>query len=864
MRDEASGTSSYGQHIEKIRSTELPDLINQVYLDSSGQPRAPRSVLNAVHDRLCNGPMISNPHSSSPSGLKTKEEIDEVRSLVCEEVFRMPRRGGRLEMDPDAQERGWELVFTSGATASLQDVARYLDFNGRGRFAYLEQSHSSLLGLRDIVTRECRDKGADGCDVLQEEKVIEWVKRRARSEGVSLLALPLQCNATGKRYNELVSAALKAREELESNTSQRKVYILLDAASYLSPSSNLPLKAKSCHQPDFVCFSFLKILGYPSGLGGLLILRGSASVLLSGKQYYGGGTLEAVTSRQHWKQPAREIKEAFEDGTQNLFGITAVKNALKVLRSKDLLKGWDQASDYVDDLTRRLWDMMSNLRHSNGSPVVKVYSSKPVDWSDSPKEAFHLPQQSQGPILLFNVMRSISRSNHLESRLVDPAEVDRLACVENIHLRSGRMCNVGAITKALELDEGDIKKLWERGIGCGSVVADSNRRLESDEAEEERLKGLVSGCIRVSLSAWNTLDDLDQLIHFLRKYFVVETEADCEYQYCEDGCESVDSCNSSSESSQATSDTSHSVHDEAESEHYLKDLHLYPIKSCACQALSSGEKWKLTPTGLQYDRQFCIVDIANGKVMSQKQCAKMARIRPTIRVGTQMLEILLIDDDEQEETELSVSLNSIEAELKDQQRGYDMCGKTLHPSLYTSKAISGPLSAFLGRDCTLGRYPDGKLLDDRTPLLFSNESPFLLITSESVKQVCHWIEEEEEKQAQEDRVSLAFRSNFILSSSSSANVPFYEEKNIRRVSIGPFQFAVMGPCRRCQMIALDQINGRPAPEILTVVARHCRCQEGKYKSRLLFGLHLMWLQQENSTDVQDFYIHSGMPVTLHH
>lgn len=856
-----------------IRPTELPDLVDQVYLDSSGQPRAPRSLLNAVHDRLCNGPMISNPHSSSPSGLKTKEEIDEVRSLVCEEIFNVPRRGGRLEADSKARDVGWELVFTSGTTASLQDVARYFNFEGQGRFAYLEQSHSSLLGLRDLVLKE---GGAEGSDVLREDEAVEWVRRQSRSKGISLIALPLQCNATGKRYNRLIFAVLKAREEAEINTSQRKVYILLDAASYLSPSTNLPLHPESCHQPDFVCFSFLKLLGYPSGLGGLLVLRGSASVLLSGKQYYGGGALEAVTSRQSWKQPAREIKEALEDGTQNLFGIIAVKSALKVLRSDNLLKSWDQASNYVDSLTHRLWESMNDLQHSNGSPVVKFYSAKSEPWSKNyDKEAFHLPKQSQGPILLFNVKRSASRSSNPGSRLIDPAEVDRLACVENTHIRSGRMCNVGAITKALELDEHDIQLLWERGIGCGSAATSNRAVLEGDEVEEERLRSLVSGCLRVSLSAWNTVDDLDQFIFFLKKYFVEESKLEEDYQSCDDRCASEDSCGSNSEdSSQATSNTSHSSHNDDQSEHYLKDLHLYPIKSCACQVLGPEEEWNLTPSGLQFDRQFCIVDVGNGKVLSQKQVAKMARIRPVIRLDTQTLDISLVNEEGQVETRLSVPLNDPEMKAQQQQqpqqqKGYDMCGKTLYPSLYTNKAISGPLSAFLNRDCTLGRYSANEDSasynhQDRTPLLFSNESPFLLITSESVNQVCEWIQEEEGKQVQEGNVSLAFRSNFIIASSSSSSTssPFYEEDNIRRISIGPFQFAVMGPCRRCQMIALDQITGRPAPEIISVVARHCRCQGGRYKSRLLFGLHLMWLQQEN-TSVQDLSIHSGMPVILH-
>jgi hypothetical protein len=43
-------------------------------------------------------------------------------------------------------------------------------------------------------------------------------------------------------------------------------------------------------QPDFVVFSFYKMLGYPTGLGALLVRRRVAHLL--NRVYFGGGTVD--------------------------------------------------------------------------------------------------------------------------------------------------------------------------------------------------------------------------------------------------------------------------------------------------------------------------------------------------------------------------------------------------------------------------------------------------------------------------------------------------------------------------------------------------------------------------------------------
>ena len=60
---------------------------------------------------------------------------------------------------------------------------------------------------------------------------------------------------------------------------------MLDAATFVS-TNQLDL---GTYKPDFVCMSFYKLFGYPTGLGALLVRNDSAHLLQKG--YYGGGTV---------------------------------------------------------------------------------------------------------------------------------------------------------------------------------------------------------------------------------------------------------------------------------------------------------------------------------------------------------------------------------------------------------------------------------------------------------------------------------------------------------------------------------------------------------------------------------------------
>ena len=142
---------------------------------------------------------------------------------------------------------------------------------------------------------------------------------------------------------------------------------ILDAASFVS-TNILDLKHI---QADFVCISFYKIFGYPTGLGALII-RNSALKFLK-KSYFGGGTVE-----MHLVNKSGNIfktgypEEAFEDGTQHYQGILSLSSGFEII---DQFGGMEQIAKRTFYLAQYLYTKLIDLRYQNGQNVVKVYSS---------------------------------------------------------------------------------------------------------------------------------------------------------------------------------------------------------------------------------------------------------------------------------------------------------------------------------------------------------------------------------------------------------------------------------------------------------------------------------------------------------
>lgn len=102
----------------------------------------------------------------------------------------------------------------------------------------------------------------------------------------------------------------------------------MDAAS-LAGTTALDLSNPDI-SPDFVTISFHKIFGLPN-LGALLVQK-RHSALLKRRRYFGGGTVEMVTTNPHaWHASKQDhIHEVLEDGTLPFHSIVALGHAMDV------------------------------------------------------------------------------------------------------------------------------------------------------------------------------------------------------------------------------------------------------------------------------------------------------------------------------------------------------------------------------------------------------------------------------------------------------------------------------------------------------------------------------------------------------
>lgn len=242
-----------------------------------------------------------NPHSDK----YTRDCVEQIRCLVLT----------HFNTDPSK----YTVIFTSGATQSLKLIAESFEFTPEenetdecGSFIYLRDNHTSVLGLREIV----KEKNAEVIDISHEEFItaVETSQKTFKANTTkhnvnSIVAYPAQSNFNGYKYpldcfanikNGCLNKCLK-KHLCEVNCNY---YTLLDAASYVA-TNKLDL-AKT--QPDFVCLSFYKIFGYPTGLGALLVKKSSADVIRN-KKFYGGGTVDIVLTSEDYHVKRKELYE---------------------------------------------------------------------------------------------------------------------------------------------------------------------------------------------------------------------------------------------------------------------------------------------------------------------------------------------------------------------------------------------------------------------------------------------------------------------------------------------------------------------------------------------------------------------------
>jgi selenocysteine lyase/cysteine desulfurase len=359
-----------------------------VYLDHTGAGLAARAQLRAHAERIGAG-CFGNPHSVSPSSEASGALVESARRRVLEHF--------------NADPAEYAVVFTANATGACRLVGEAYPFGPGTLLALTLDNHNSVNGLREYA----RSRGADtvyipleaprlGLDATAMSAVLD-------GGGTGLLGYPAQSNFSGVRHSlDWVTRAKEAGWD-----------VLLDAAAH-APANILDLAAV---RPDFVAVSWYKVFGYPTGLGCLVARREALARLR--RPWFSGGTINVVSAQGQWHHMA-DGEAAFEDGTVNYLSIPDIEWGLDWIRSE--VGGVAAIHRHVMALTAELLSGLLELRHSDGSPLVRVYG--PPDTT------------GRGGTVALNLLDSTGR-------IIDERIVARDSAARGISLRTGCFCNPG-------------------------------------------------------------------------------------------------------------------------------------------------------------------------------------------------------------------------------------------------------------------------------------------------------------------------------------------------------------------------------------------------------------------------------------
>jgi len=441
--------------LDELRATEYArlDRAGQVYLDYTGGGLYADSQVRA-HMELLLSNVFGNPHSTNPTSLPVTHLIEEVRANVLEFLHASPEE--------------YEVVFTQNASGALKLVGEAYPFGPGGNYLLIYDNHNSVNGIREFA----RAKGAKitYAPVLPPDMFID----ASRLDSYFDLALPGANNLFAYPAQSNFSGVQHSLEWIERAHS-KGWDVLLDAAAF-TPTNRLDLSA---WHPDFVALSFYKIFGYPTGVGCLVASRSAVKKLH--RPWFAGGTI-TVASVKGDAFYFQEGAEAFEDGTLNYLTLPAVRIGLQHIAKV----GLNTIHTRVKCLTGWLLDQLTSLKHSNGTPLARIYGP--------------LSTHSRGGTVALNFYDS--RGHFIDHRLVEIR-----ANQAGISLRTGCFCNPGGGELALGISAEELVSCFSR----------SHERLTIDEFRR-CIDDKSTGAVRISVGIVTTFQDVYRFVEFSRSF----------------------------------------------------------------------------------------------------------------------------------------------------------------------------------------------------------------------------------------------------------------------------------------------------------------------------------------------------------
>jgi molybdenum cofactor sulfurtransferase len=300
-------------------------------------------------------------------------------------------------------------------------------------------------------------------------------------------------------YNEVTSSNVTRAfrtGRIRKTFHKASTYTLLDAAA-LATTAPLDLSDPAT-APDFTAVSFYKIFGFPN-IGALIVRKASGHVLQN-RRYFGGGTVDMIISINdtwHAKKDAT-IHDRLEDGTLPFHSIFALDHAISVHERLYGPNPMKFISMHTAQLGRKLYEGLSKMTHSNGTPVARIYKDENAIYGDP---------TVQGATIAFNVQRP-------DGTLIGFEEVEEAADERQIYVRSGSLCNPGGVATYLEWSPAEMRAAYAAGHRCANP--------------RQIVFGKATGVVRVSLGAMSVAADVTTFLDFMEEVYVDQYPAEPE------------------------------------------------------------------------------------------------------------------------------------------------------------------------------------------------------------------------------------------------------------------------------------------------------------------------------------------------
>ncbi|GKT42292.1 molybdenum cofactor sulfurase [Colletotrichum spaethianum] len=477
----------------------------------------------------------------------------------------------------------------------------------------------------------------------------------------------------------------------------------------------------------------------------------------------------------------------------------------------------DCVASHTAFLTARLYEGLADLKHGNGNPVCTIYSQPSTDLADS---------GGSGPLISFNIRNSAGAWVSLH-------EFEKLATLKNLHIRTGGVCSPGGVASALGLSPWEMRNNFSSGFRCGT--------------DQDIVAGKPTGVIRASLGAMSTLSDVAFLVNFVKEFYREKA---------------------------VTTGVRHITESTSSAGFEVQGISVYPIKSCGSYSVPPGTAWEVKPEGLAWDREWCLVHQGSGQALSQKRYPKMALIRPILDFERGLLRVTYRGSKASHlPDEVSVPLSADPGQFGSQSpsrtRSSRVCGDNVKTHIYSSPSVNNFFSDILDVPCVLARFPAGgqglgmrhskakvqkhqqvKIAAPNTcpgafpelpsppdsdseqsagKILLSNESPILVINTASL----HALNREIEANGGRSVPPESFRANLVIGATRDSEQLAWAEDDWTRLTIGGEEFKMMGSCRRCQMVCVDQETGERHQEPFVTLAKVRR-----FDGKVYFGAHM--------------------------